>query len=97
MLYIRADGNTEIGMGHVMRCLSVAEAVTDLDSQHPPVFITAGEGCRSMIEDRGFRVIVLDTDYRDMMSELPLLDELFDGSHSHEDFLCENFFEQKIM
>ena len=48
-----------------------------------------------MIEDRGFRVIVLDTDYRDMMSELPLLEELFDGSHSHEDFLCENFFDQK--
>ena len=26
MFYIRADGNTKIGMGHVMRCLSVAEA-----------------------------------------------------------------------
>ena len=26
MLYIRADGNTDIGMGHVMRCLSIAEA-----------------------------------------------------------------------
>lgn len=77
MLYIRADGNTEIGMGHVMRCLSVAEAAADLDSRHPPVFITADTGCRSLIEDRGFRVIVLDTDFRDMMSELPIIGELF--------------------
>lgn len=79
MLYIRADGNTEIGMGHVMRCLSVAEAAADLDCLHPPVFITAGGHCRSMIEERGFRVIVLDTDYRDMMSELSQLEKLFDG------------------
>lgn len=71
MIYIRADGNTEIGMGHVMRCLAVAEAAADLDSAHPPVFITADAGCRAMIEDRGFRVIVLETDYKDMMGELP--------------------------
>lgn len=79
MLYIRADGNTEIGMGHVMRCLSVAEAAADMDSQRPPVFITADAGCRSMIEDRGFRVIVLDTDFSDMMSELPQMENLFQG------------------
>lgn len=77
MLYIRADGNTKIGMGHVMRCLSVAEAAADMDTQRQPVFITADAGCRSMIEDRGFRVIVLDTDYRDMMSELPFIEKIF--------------------
>ena len=77
MLYIRADGNADIGMGHVMRCLSAAEAAADMDSQHAPVFITADEGCRLMIEDRGFRVIVLNTDYRDMMCELPVLANQF--------------------
>lgn len=78
MLYIRADGNTEIGMGHVMRCLSVAEAAAELDCLQPPVFVTADAGCRAMIEDRGFRAIVLNTDFRDMMSELPQLAQLFD-------------------
>ena len=73
MLYIRADGNTGIGMGHVMRCLAVAEAAADRDSLHPPVFITADAGCQAMIEDRGFRVIVLGSDYRDMMGELDRL------------------------
>lgn len=71
MLYIRADGNTDIGMGHVMRCLSVAEAA---DSKMQDIaFITADGGCRAMIEERGFDVIVLDTDYRDMTGELPVL------------------------
>lgn len=74
MLYIRADGNTDIGMGHVMRCLSVAEAAAELS----PTFITADEGCRGMIEDRGFRVIVLNTDYKNMTDEPALLADLFD-------------------
>lgn len=77
MLYIRADGNAEIGMGHVMRCLSIAEAAADMDGQKPPVFITADEESRALIEDRGFCVIVLNTDYRDMMSELSQLEQLF--------------------
>lgn len=97
MLYIRADGNTEIGMGHVMRCLSVAEAAADTDCMHPPVFITADEGCRGMIEDRGFRVIVLNTDYRDMMSELSQLEKLFcekEGSfHKRQDVLLVDSYQ----
>ena len=76
MLYIRADGNTEIGMGHVMRCLSIAEAVAETDGQPKPVFITADEGCCHLITDRGFQSIVLNTDYRDMISELPQLAKL---------------------
>ena len=78
MLYIRADGNTEIGMGHVMRCLSIAEAVAEMDGQPKPVFLTADEGCCHLITDRGFQSIVLNTDYRDMMSELPQLAKLLD-------------------
>ena len=74
MLYIRADGNTDIGMGHVMRCLSIAEAAADLGCS--PVFITADNGCLSMIEERGFRAIVLNTDYRDMLSEIPQLKKI---------------------
>lgn len=71
MYIIRADGNTAIGMGHVMRCLSIADAMKE--SNIEPVFMTADNGCVSMIEDRGFEVYVLGTDYRDMESELPLI------------------------
>lgn len=76
MFYIRADGNTKIGMGHVMRCLSIAEAAADLGERCKPVFLAADDECRSLIEERGFRVIVLHTDYRDMMSELSQLEKM---------------------
>ena len=55
MFYIRADGNTQIGMGHVMRCLSIAEAAADLGERCKSVFLTADDECRSLIEERGFR------------------------------------------
>lgn len=73
MYIIRADGNTAIGMGHVMRCLSIADAMKERNIE--PVFMTADNGCVSMIEDRGFEVYVLGTDYRDMESELPMIEQ----------------------
>lgn len=76
MFYIRADGNTQIGMGHVMRCLSIAEAAADLEKTCRPVFLVADEDCRGMITERGFRVIVLHTDFKDMMSELSQLENI---------------------
>ena len=78
MLYIRADGNTQIGMGHIMRCLSIAEAAVSLGAEYEPVFLIADEGCRGMIEERGFHATVLHTDYKNMMSELPRLKKLLD-------------------
>lgn len=73
MYIIRADGNTAIGMGHVMRCLSIADAIKDRNIE--PLFMTADNDCAAMIEDRGFEACVLGTDYRDMESELPLIRE----------------------
>ena len=81
MLYIRADGNTDIGMGHVMRCLSIAEAAAQLNQEDMPILITAYEGCRYLIEDRGFKNIVLNTNYKDMMSELRMLEQIFDARY----------------
>lgn len=71
MVLIRADGNPVIGMGHIMRCLAIAAAL-----EEKPVFVTACEECRSVIEERGYRVVVLPTDYRRMEEELPLLERL---------------------
>lgn len=75
MFYIRADGNSAIGMGHIMRCLSIAEA-SHSKKNSKPIFIIADEGCKEMISDRAFESIVLNTDYRDMESEIALLSEI---------------------
>ena len=73
MFYIRADGNTHIGMGHVMRCLSIADAAYELDKENKAVFIVADMDCQKMICDRGYEVKVLNTDYMDMESEIAIL------------------------
>lgn len=71
MLYIRADGNAQVGMGHVMRCLAIAAAM-----KKKPVFVTACAECRPIIEERGYSVIVLPTDYRKMEEELTFLEDI---------------------
>jgi UDP-2,4-diacetamido-2,4,6-trideoxy-beta-L-altropyranose hydrolase len=78
MFYIRADGNSEIGMGHVMRCLSIAEAACE-GGNIKPVFIVADNDCETMISDRGFESIVLNTNYKDMESEIPILSKILEG------------------
>lgn len=65
---IRADGNREIAMGHIMRCLSIADA---MKAKAEVIFVTAGRETEELICGRGFRNVVLGTDYRSMESELP--------------------------
>lgn len=74
MFIIRADGNSVIGMGHVMRCLSIADAMKQLGMES--LFVTACQECVSVIEQRGFQVKLLTTDYRDMLSEIPQLAQI---------------------
>ena len=67
MFLIRADGNAEIGVGHVMRCLSIADALKEKNKE--VVFAAADCNMKTVIESRGFSCIVLDSDYKNMMSD----------------------------
>lgn len=74
---IRADGNATLGMGHLMRCMTIAGALQAEGAEC--VFITAEEGAGAFVRERGFSCMVLGTDYRDMDSELVLLKEQMDS------------------
>lgn len=72
MFIIRADGNAKIGAGHLMRCLTIAEAVRKLPDGPEILVLCADEDSAKLASDKGFRAGVFHTDYRRMEEELPL-------------------------
>lgn len=74
MFVFRADGNQKIGMGHLMRCLSIADAARA--AGHLCLFVLADHTMCFLVEERGYETRVLDTDYRDMESEVERLTEI---------------------
>jgi UDP-2,4-diacetamido-2,4,6-trideoxy-beta-L-altropyranose hydrolase len=68
MILFRADGNEQIGMGHIMRCLTIADAFQRKGNEC--LFVLADESVKAIVEKRGFQTIVLHTDFRELESEL---------------------------
>lgn len=73
VIYFRADANAQIGYGHLMRCLTIADACEKLGMQ--PVFLLADHEAEQLVLDRGYPVCVLETQYRRMEEELIVLRE----------------------
>lgn len=76
MIVFRADGNSKIGSGHIMRCLSIADAA--LSKGEDCCFIMASDDFSEMIDSRGYKHYELGTDYSNLESEdcISLLKEL---------------------
>jgi len=68
MILFRTDGNSFVGIGHLMRCLSIADSARTLG--HETMFITAGDEFQSIITSHGHRNVVLHSDYRYMDGEI---------------------------
>lgn len=74
MLIIRADGNVQIGIGHLMRCMTVGEALRGLYGDgYPILFICADAESAHTVSSHGFETDILDTDFYDMDGELDKL------------------------
>lgn len=76
MFIIRADGNAKIGAGHLMRCLTIAEALQKVlreekGIQNGILFVCADADSAQFVEEHGFAARALDTDYQVMEQELP--------------------------
>lgn len=74
LIYFRADANGQVGNGHLIRCLTIAGACEGRGAS--PVFVTADEGPQETIAARGFPCLILNTDYKNMESELGKLPAL---------------------
>ena len=90
MYYFRADGNAVTGAGHLMRCLTIADELNQLPQAAGQVaFLCADEASGKLAADKGYQTIVLQTDYRNMEEELPILEKLFAGSR--DVFLVDSY------
>ena len=85
MMFFRVDMNPTIATGHMMRCLSIADEVRELGGD--VTFIAADECPLELCNSRGYDVIVLHSDWKDMESELPKLTEVIELNQIEELFV----------
>lgn len=74
MIYVRADGNGRIGMGHIMRCIAISKEIRELGEE--VTFILAGSEPESILVQEGFQTIILGTDETAMEAEWEMLDAI---------------------
>ena len=75
MIGIRADANNIIATGHMMRCITIARALV-MQGESVTFFVadSESEGLLRSFSDEEFQCTVLGTDYRNMESELDILE-----------------------
>lgn len=71
MTGIRADANEEIATGHMMRCITIAGQLKKLGED--VVFFLADEYAVPMLEQAGMEYVCLNTSWKLMEEETPLL------------------------
>ena len=87
-IFIRVDMNPVIATGHMMRCLSIADAVTKLGKK--VIFITADEYPCELLGQRGYEPIVLHTDWKRMEEEAEKLKTLI-KEYGVKKFLVDSY------
>ena len=58
-LIIRADASTEIGTGHVMRCLALAQAWQDAGNKATFVMAMKSPAIEARLRSEGFEVVIV--------------------------------------
>lgn len=69
---LRVDGNASIGIGHIMRTLTVADALMETENSQTMLILCSDSDSVSIVATRGYKAYCLGTDYRDLMSEVSL-------------------------
>ena len=88
-IFFRADGNKNIGWGHVMRSISIASAFRKTGSEC--VFVCADTAMVEVLDNYDFEHIVLNTDYTQMESEIDQFSEII-IKHKPDILFVDSYF-----
>lgn len=89
MIVFRADGGSKMGLGHIMRLMTIADSVKKQNKE--VLFVLADTETASLVEERGFAFRVLNSRYDDMEGELPRLLPLLEEEKA-EMILADSYF-----
>lgn len=94
MYIFRADGNATIGIGHLMRRFTIADALKEqLESKDEILFVCADEPSAKLVKELGFHAEVLATVYSEMQTELPIWAKLLcKNSEPNTTILVDSYY-----
>ncbi|MBQ5933210.1 MAG: UDP-2,4-diacetamido-2,4,6-trideoxy-beta-L-altropyranose hydrolase [Lachnospiraceae bacterium] len=76
MVFFRVDSNPIIAGGHVMRCIALANECKEIGEQ--VCFLIADDNPISVLEEAGLSYIILNSDWRDLMTDVHLVKSIIE-------------------
>ena len=89
MVFFRADGNPIVGLGHIMRDLSIADAFREIGEDC--CFLLADNRLSELINNRGYNVEVLNSNYDSMNYELEATIRIIDKESRVSAFIIDSY------
>lgn len=88
-LYIRVDGNRILGLGHIMRCMSIADAYVESGGQCE--FISADKDVLTIVAEKGYRANIIIGQWNNLQYEINIMLD-FIKSHNVELLLVDSYY-----
>ena len=76
VVFFRVDSNPIIAGGHVMRCIALANECKEIGEQ--VCFLIADDNPISVLEEAGLSYIILNSDWRDLMTDVHLVKSIIE-------------------